>query len=234
MTPEADHATALAAVDALRADAERLGDAHVVLLSLVLRTRVLVDTAAWSRVHTALSEVETSLGLSYDADNASPGNRRSPRKTNAQSPEKGKEKEKEQTFITFDDPFEAAMAVHVLIMAVVCHTHEGNARSASTRLTHLHALLDSDVLDKFPDGVVEVRYKSIRADPVVLTSFADSSWLWPSADYQVHTPTYPAPPWIPCEQHLEAGCCGAETEAESICGRRIACARQGGTQGDSA
>ena len=53
------------------------------------------------------------------------------------------------------------MAVHVLMMSVVFFTHVGNAEEASPRLSHLHALMDSGVLEKFPDGIVEVRAYTI-------------------------------------------------------------------------
>ena len=57
----------------------------------------------------------------------------------------------------FENPCEAAMAVHLLMLSVVYYTHTGEAAEVSPRLSHLHALLDSEVLDKFPDGIIEVR-----------------------------------------------------------------------------
>lgn len=65
--------------------------------------------------------------------------------------------ETQDDFIFFEDPFEAAMAVHTLIMSVIYYTYVGVASEAAPRLSHLHALLDSSVLDKFPDGIVQVR-----------------------------------------------------------------------------
>ena len=114
---------------------------------------------------------EAALGLSYE-----PASTPKPRKPLEQSQGNGvaeagsgKQPAKmkgpavaEQTFIMFENPFEAAMAVHLLILAVVYYTHAGEAAEVSPRLSHLHALLDSDVLDKFPDGHVEASFYSVR------------------------------------------------------------------------
>ncbi len=62
----------------------------------------------------------------------------------------------ENTFVSFEDPFEASMAVHALIMSIVYYTHLGVAKEASKRLAHLHALLDSDALKLFRTGTIKV------------------------------------------------------------------------------
>ena len=99
----------------------------------------------WAEVPDALNAAEQALGLSYQ-----PSTTPKPRKPGEQ-----------EEFISFEDSFEAAMAVHVLMMSVVFFTHVGNAEEASPRLSHLHALMDSGVLEKFPDGIVEVRAYTI-------------------------------------------------------------------------
>lgn len=128
------------------------------MLAHVLRLRILVAANMWGDVANALHRVETVLGLSYDAVTTP-----KPRPPNGQA--QGQEssivnpsdtKRSEENFIFFEDSFEAAMAVHTLMMSVVYYTHIGSGVEAGPRLSHLHALLDSGALDKFPEGIVEV------------------------------------------------------------------------------
>ena len=126
----------------------------------------------WADVRESIRRAEAALGLSYE-----PASTPKPRKPLEQSQgngvaeagggkqpakTKGPAPPLEQTFIMFENPFEAAMAVHLLMLAVVYYTHAGEAAEVSPRLSHLHALLDSEVLDKFPDGHVEVSHLSVR------------------------------------------------------------------------
>ena len=94
----------------------------------------------WDAVEDALSFAESILGLSFNDSSPSP---------------KGKEIANND-FIHFDDAFEAAMAIHTLQLGVVYYTHVGKARAATPRLHHLHALLDSDSLNHFATGTLEV------------------------------------------------------------------------------
>lgn len=95
----------------------------------------------WEAVGDSLALAESALGMVYNE--ASPS-------------AKGKEKARDE-FLSFDDAFEAAMAIHTLLMGVVYFTHIGQAKASSPRLSHLHALLDSDALNLFLNGNVEVR-----------------------------------------------------------------------------
>ena len=139
---------------------------QVALLARVLRTRILVAASMWADVSEAIQCAENALGLSYEAASTpkprkplhpSQGNgaKDTGAKTNTQAAPA------EQTFIMFVDPFEAAMAVHLLMLSVVYYTHSGEAAQVSPRLSHLHALLDSEVLDKFPEGYVEVSWTDL-------------------------------------------------------------------------
>lgn len=101
----------------------------------------------WQDVSSAIENVEKALGLSYD-----PSITPKPKQPAASS----SSSKEESTFIFFESPLEAAMAVHSLMMAVVYFTHVGSAAEAAPRLSHLHALLDTDILTKFHDGTVEV------------------------------------------------------------------------------
>lgn len=125
------------------------GHNHITLLALVLRLRILVAAAMWGDVPTVLQRAETALGLSYDASTT-------PRPGTSTPKGKARAQEPEATFITFEDPVEAALVVHLLMMSITYYTHIGVAAETSPRLSHLHALLDSGVLDKFKDGIVHV------------------------------------------------------------------------------
>ncbi|KAI0937484.1 hypothetical protein AcV5_005386 [Taiwanofungus camphoratus] len=143
--------SALSAVSDLEALSRAHGHKHVTLLAHVLHLRILVAASMWADVPAAIRCTEAALGLSYEPTST-------PKLSNTRQ-SSGVENaalEPEVTFVEFEDAFEAAMAVHMLIMAVVFYTHVGSAVDTSPRLSHLHALLDSGALDKFSDGVVEI------------------------------------------------------------------------------
>ncbi|EKM61558.1 uncharacterized protein PHACADRAFT_204728 [Phanerochaete carnosa HHB-10118-sp] len=138
---------------------------RVTLLSHVLRLRILVATSMWGEVAETLQRVEAALGLSYEPA-TTPKPRRPDDPLSTGQPRRQPDAPPAEEFIFFDDPFEAAMAVHALMMSVVYFTHIGSAADASPRLSHLHALLDSGVLDKFAEGTVEVKLSA--GPPLVL------------------------------------------------------------------
>ncbi|KAJ8495087.1 hypothetical protein ONZ51_g1909 [Trametes cubensis] len=148
---------ALAVVQELEDRAVAQKHNQVAILARVLRTRILVAASMWSDVHDALQRAEAALGLSYEA--ASTPKPRKPSASQGKGQSQTQQQQQsapEQTFIMFEDAFEAAMAVHLLMLSIVYHTHGGEAAEVSPRLSHLHALLDSEVLDKFPNGHVEI------------------------------------------------------------------------------
>lgn len=130
---------------------------QIALLSYILRLRVLVSANMWSEVPEAIQLVESALGLSYEPIFT-------PKARKPTSP--GTQHEGEATFIMFENPFEAALAIHLLMMSVAYFTHIGSASEASPRLTHLHALLDSGVLDLFPDGLIQVCINTPYIEPI--------------------------------------------------------------------
>ncbi|CDO77305.1 hypothetical protein BN946_scf184753.g55 [Trametes cinnabarina] len=123
---------------------------QVIILARVLRTRILVAAGMWADVREALQRSEAVLGLSYE-----PASTPKPRKTAKGDGQTQQPPPIPEQFITFENPFEAAMAVHLLMLSIVYYTHSAEAAEVSPRLSHLHALLDSEVLDKFPEGYVE-------------------------------------------------------------------------------
>ena len=153
---------ALASVQELEDRASTQKHNQVALLARVLRTRIMISASMWADVGEAIHRAEAALGLSYEAA-PTPKARKPlhPSQANgaidpSASGKGSQAPPTEQTFIMFEDAFEAAMAVHLLMLSVVYYTHSGDAAEVSPRLSHLHALLDSEVLDKFPEGYVEV------------------------------------------------------------------------------
>ena len=154
-SPQDVHA-ALASVSDMETLSLSQKHTRITLLAHVLRLRILVAANMWDGVAAALQRVETALGLSYE-----PATTPKPRKPGDASSSTGNAKGQPnvppaEEFIFFDDSFEAAMAVHTLMMSSVYFTQIGSAAEASPRLSHLHALLDAGALDKFAEGTVEV------------------------------------------------------------------------------
>ncbi|OSD01133.1 hypothetical protein PYCCODRAFT_1468829 [Trametes coccinea BRFM310] len=157
-TPPASPQPSLQDVHAALAVAQEIEDRavsekhnHVAILARVLRARILVAAGMWIDVCEALQRAEAALGLSYE-----PASTPKPRKPAKGDPQTQQPPPMPEQFIMFENPFEAAMAVHLLMLSIVYHTQSGKAAEVSPRLSHLHALLDSDVLDKFPEGHVEI------------------------------------------------------------------------------
>ncbi|KAI0066715.1 hypothetical protein BV25DRAFT_1849368 [Artomyces pyxidatus] len=128
-----DLKNALEAVKALQRLASQSGHSQVTLLAHAIHLHVLSSNSHYQDIKESLDASECALGLSY-----------------ASSKDGG------QSFIAFTDPIEALLAIHILILSVTYYTHIGSSSAVSPRLSHLHALLDSGALDKFPEGIVDI------------------------------------------------------------------------------
>ncbi|GJE89523.1 hypothetical protein PsYK624_056250 [Phanerochaete sordida] len=155
-SPQDIHA-ALASVSDMEALSVSQKHKRVTLLASVLRMRILVAASMWDQIPEILQRIEGQLGLSYEPL-ATPKARR-PDETSSSSTgqQHGQSGRVEDNFICFDDQLDAAMAIHMLMMAIVYFTHIGSAAEASPRLSHLHALLDTGAVDQFAEGTVEVK-----------------------------------------------------------------------------
>ncbi|KAH7914523.1 hypothetical protein BJ138DRAFT_1143607 [Hygrophoropsis aurantiaca] len=153
---------ALDAVATLQALAIRNMHPHVVLLTHVLRLRICVAAGMWNQVQDALTACEAVLGLSYAPAGqvANPSSQSQSQTQSAQPSGRTNSNVSPQEFISFEDPFEVSMAIHVLIIGVTFYTHAAQHSEASPRLSHLHALLDSGALEKFPYGIVEIAFST--------------------------------------------------------------------------
>jgi len=134
--------TALALVDKLRVSSSQHQHSRITLLSHVLRLRILILGGLWSDTGLASRMAEDALGLRYEtvstlvstAPTVSP------------------------TYIDFEDRFECAMALHTLVLSIVYYAHAGISSESSTRLSHLHALLDAKALECLGDGGIKVHH----------------------------------------------------------------------------
>ncbi|EGN93559.1 hypothetical protein SERLA73DRAFT_63805, partial [Serpula lacrymans var. lacrymans S7.3] len=144
-TPQ-DIYAALDAVNALQSVAINNAHPRIVLLTHVLNLRICTAAEMWDRVQLSLSSAEGALGLSYDP--AAPGPIPQPQHAAALG---------------------VSMALHTLMIGVTFYTHVGLALESSPRLSHLHALLDSGALERFPLGIVEVTFPSSPSLSVKVT-----------------------------------------------------------------
>ena len=133
---------ALTLVDKLRDSSSQHQHFRVTLLSRVLRLRILILGGFWSDTGLASRTAEDALGLRY----------------NTVSTPVSTAPTVSPTYIDFEDRFECAMALHTLVLGIVYYTHAGISSESSTRLSHLHALLDAKALECLGDGDIEVRY----------------------------------------------------------------------------
>ncbi|KDQ51183.1 hypothetical protein JAAARDRAFT_41451 [Jaapia argillacea MUCL 33604] len=148
----------------------------VTLLSHVLRLRVLVLAGMWESVPDALKVCEEALRLSYQPSlgtpkpsNPNPQPSQSSQHPSSSAPPIPTPPTPPQQFPVFKGVFEGAMAIHTLVMAVVFFTHIGNSPEASPRLTHLHILLDSGILNKCVNGIVDIKFPSSPALSIQIT-----------------------------------------------------------------
>ncbi|KAI0275428.1 hypothetical protein BC834DRAFT_852822 [Gloeopeniophorella convolvens] len=133
-----DHHGALNATRALQSLAEKNGHIHVSVLAHVLHLQSLISAAQYAGVPAVLESTERALGLSFSAS-----------------------QDKESApIINVEIPVEGMLVAHALILGIIYYAHEGNSPASSPRLSYLHALLDSGVLDAFPDGIVSVPFAS--------------------------------------------------------------------------
>ena len=161
-----DIQAALSAIHDMEAYSVQCQHPRITLLAQVLRLRILVAASMWQDIQSSIEQIENSLGLSYNPSTT-------PKPQQAAASTTREEARDNSTFIFFESPLEAAMAVHYLMMAVIYFTHTGSAAEAAPRLSHLHALLDTEVLTKFPDGTVEVRPFLLRIYALILTCFCE-------------------------------------------------------------
>lgn len=158
-----DIQAALAAVQDLETVSIQLRNPKITLLAYVLRLRVLAASEQWSEIPQVLSRVEAALGLSYEPC-LTPKPPKPPTGSQAGSsiPPNGtqnpttKVKRETEMFVFFENPYEACMALHILVIAVIYYTHVGDSAQVVPRLSHLHGMLDACALDKFQEGIVEV------------------------------------------------------------------------------
>ncbi|OCH87544.1 hypothetical protein OBBRIDRAFT_796085 [Obba rivulosa] len=155
-SPQDVHA-ALATVQDLEGLARKLGHDRVAILARVLRVRILIASELWEDLPEALARAEEALGLSY-VPASTPKQGKPPANANGGAGSPPDAQVSQTNHPIFEETFEAAMALHLLMLSVVFFTYVGNAMEVTPRLAHLHLLLDSGALDKFPNGIVEISF----------------------------------------------------------------------------
>jgi hypothetical protein len=142
------------------AQAQQSAHADVCVLARVLRLRMLVSAGLWGEVEDALKIAEDALRLGFPTKTHSNHN---PNSNSCTDPDSNDTTPTPAGATQPAEPpseqsgFIGCMMIHTLILGIVFHTHVGGAANASERLARLHAMLDGGVLDKFPQGIVEVR-----------------------------------------------------------------------------
>ena len=140
---------ALANVEDILSQAQRSQHVDVCVLARVLRLQILVSGGVWGEVGDALRTAELALGLVFDSSDSSS-------KPISEDATPGRTEVTPTINPPSENAFEGCMAVHTLIIGVIFYTHVGGAMEASARLARLHAMLDEGVLERFPQGIVEV------------------------------------------------------------------------------
>ena len=136
---------ALTLVDKLRDSSSQHRHPRVIILSHVLRLRILVLGGLWSDTGLASRMAEDTLGLRYET-----------------SPTLASTTPAPPTYIDFEDRFECAMALHTLVLSIVYYAHAGISSESSARLSHLHALFDARALECLGDGSIEVYHSHLH------------------------------------------------------------------------
>ncbi|KAF4573650.1 hypothetical protein EYR36_008168 [Pleurotus pulmonarius] len=156
-----DTHAALASIQALAELASANSQSPLVLLTHVLRLRVLIAAGMWSEVGDALKEAEQILKIS--AEPASIPKELDPDATPKASKRNSSSNTAAAGVVDSEDPFIIALVVHTLIIGVLYHTYSGDAQASQTRLSILHATMDKAMLEKdqeTEDGVISISFDS--------------------------------------------------------------------------
>lgn len=127
-------------MDRLRDSSSKHQHSHVILLSHVLRLKILIIGEFWPDAGPASRTAEDALGLRYETSSTLASTAPTP------SP----------TYVDFEDQFECVMALHTLVLSTVYYAKIGISSESSVRLSHLHALLDAKALECLGDGSIKV------------------------------------------------------------------------------
>ncbi|KAF8531321.1 hypothetical protein JB92DRAFT_2691954 [Gautieria morchelliformis] len=164
-----DIPSALHSLAAIQTLADRWKHSDVGLLAQVIKLRALVSALRWTEVFPLLDTLEPVFGVTFPegtqppkpptsaqpVSQAPPGIPLSTKSLNAPL-----SNPKLSPAVSLNPPkseLQATLELHVLALGVLAHIQAGRSADASKRITRLHTLLDSGVLDRagIRDGVVE-------------------------------------------------------------------------------
>lgn len=144
---------------------------QITTVSHLLRLKILVSYGIWAQVDTALQAAEDSLGLIFEPDEREDAGQQQQQDPVATSPTSRKQRE----YKTFPGAFDAAMAVHILMIGVIFHAHSGSEYDMSVRLGHLHFLMDRGDFKGGGNGIVEVSLPHLKVTVMtIVSSFIDN------------------------------------------------------------
>ncbi|KAL0577825.1 hypothetical protein V5O48_004153 [Marasmius crinis-equi] len=188
-----DTRAALTAIQNMENLAIKSNHPQVELLTRVLRLRLLVSSGQLEQVEEALTSAEEGLGIEYVHGNhtGTPSRRglrladmNTPQQTVSSTPKSKSLQDCDSpstnstsgpaslNFKTFSDPFSLSMAIHTLIIGVIFYTYGGRAEDSTSRLSHLHSILDGGALRFTPEqsslasGIIEIPFPNQRTPPM--------------------------------------------------------------------
>ncbi|KAG9009078.1 hypothetical protein FRB90_008573 [Tulasnella sp. 427] len=140
-----DYSGALSALERVQSIAHSRGDTQISTLALSIRLQVLMRAGLWDIVGETCELAEASLGMMFEDQDR--------QRVDAAADESEPTPSSSSTDPT---PLFLYMKIHVLMLSILYHTRTSSSKSASLRLTALHDILDSDALESFPSGVLQV------------------------------------------------------------------------------
>ncbi|KAG8960698.1 hypothetical protein FRC05_006691 [Tulasnella sp. 425] len=158
-TQPPDYSNALSTLQKVQSIAHSRGDKQISTLALATRLQVLMRAELWELVGETCDSVEEALGFAFEEEMG----QRDAQQTDGENNQSGSvvmqtesQESTSSSSATEPTPLLLCMKIQVLMLSILYHTRISNSKLASTRLTALHDLLDSDALENFPAGALQV------------------------------------------------------------------------------
>ncbi|KAG8935972.1 hypothetical protein FRC00_010048 [Tulasnella sp. 408] len=158
-TQSPDYSGALSTLQKVQSIAHSRGDKQITTLALATRLQVLMRAELWELVGETCESVEEALGFTFEEQDGQRDTQQTDGGTNQSvsviMPTESQESTSSSS-ATDPTPLFLCMKIHVLMLSILYHTRISNSKLASARLGALHDVLDSDALENFPSGVLQV------------------------------------------------------------------------------
>jgi hypothetical protein len=147
----------------------RNSTAPLTLAPQVIKLRAFVSALNWTEVFPLLDALEPALGLAFPEPEPKlkPKSQNTPPDVPSTKAKLPSPSQNAVSSIPLKSVLHASLELHILALGVLVHVQAGRSADASKRITRLHTVLDSGVLDRegIRDGVIEVRVPVIRFLP---------------------------------------------------------------------